>query len=73
MVQDKSIPEPEKDSQTKQQPPLCNMAAKPSSGMAMGANTNPFCQPQSQFGPVGAAAVAVAAHRNVGAVQYGLT
>uniref|UniRef100_A0A6N2LNX1 mitogen-activated protein kinase n=1 Tax=Salix viminalis TaxID=40686 RepID=A0A6N2LNX1_SALVM len=93
MVQDKSIPEPEKDTQTKQQPPLCNMAAKPSSGMAMGANTNPFCQPQarveqlneriaidakllqaqSHFGPVGAAAVAVAAHRNVSTVQYGLT
>ncbi|KAL3612319.1 hypothetical protein D5086_003339 [Populus alba] len=93
MVQEKSISEPEKDSQTKQQPPLCNMAAKPSSGMAMDVNTNPYCQPQarveqlneriaidakllqaqSQFGPVGAAAVAVAAHRNVGTVQYGLT
>ncbi|KAL9403788.1 hypothetical protein Peur_000760 [Populus x canadensis] len=92
-VQEKSISEPEKDSQTKQQPPLCNMAAKPSSGMAMDVNANPYCQPQarveqlneriaidakllqaqSQFGPVGAAAVAVAAHRNVGAVQYGLT
>lgn len=93
MVQEKSISEPEKDSQTKQQSPLCNMAAKPSSGMAMDVNTNPYCQPQarveqlneriaidakllqaqSQFGPVGAAAVAVAAHRNVGTVQYGLT
>jgi len=30
-------------------------------------------QAQSQFGVVGAAAVAVAAHRNVGAVQYGLS
>ncbi|KAK3009350.1 hypothetical protein RJ639_013086 [Escallonia herrerae] len=30
-------------------------------------------QAQSQFGAVGAAAVAVAAHREVGAVQYGLT
>ncbi|KAB2605437.1 mitogen-activated protein kinase 19-like [Pyrus ussuriensis x Pyrus communis] len=30
-------------------------------------------QAQSQFGPVGAAAVAVAAHRNTGAVQYGLS
>ncbi|KAJ8755704.1 hypothetical protein K2173_022690 [Erythroxylum novogranatense] len=30
-------------------------------------------QAQSQFGAVGAAAVAVAAHRNVGAVQYGLS
>lgn len=69
------------------------MAAKPSSGMAMDVNANPYCQPQarveqlneriaidakllqaqSQFDPVGAAAVAVAAHRNVGAVQYGLT
>ncbi|PRQ30838.1 putative mitogen-activated protein kinase CMGC-MAPK family [Rosa chinensis] len=28
---------------------------------------------QSQFGPVGAAAVAVAAHRNTGAVHYGLS
>lgn len=30
-------------------------------------------QAQSQFGAVGAAAVAVAAHRNVGTVQYGLS
>lgn len=30
-------------------------------------------QAQTQFGAVEAAAVAVAAHRNVGAVQYGLT
>ncbi|XP_071905171.1 mitogen-activated protein kinase 19-like [Coffea arabica] len=30
-------------------------------------------QAQSQFGAVGAAAVAVAAHREVGAIQYGLT
>ncbi|KAK2638616.1 hypothetical protein Ddye_026411 [Dipteronia dyeriana] len=30
-------------------------------------------QAQTQFGAVGAAAVAVAAHRNVGAVQYGLS
>ncbi|CAL9016836.1 unnamed protein product [Prunus brigantina] len=30
-------------------------------------------QAQSQFGPVGAAAVAVAAHRNTGTVQYGLS
>ncbi|GMI65567.1 MAP kinase 19, ARABIDOPSIS THALIANA MAP KINASE 19 [Hibiscus trionum] len=30
-------------------------------------------QAQTQFGAVGAAAVAVAAHRNVGTVQYGLT
>ncbi|XP_050218244.1 mitogen-activated protein kinase 19-like [Mercurialis annua] len=30
-------------------------------------------QAQSQFGAVGAAAVAVAAHRSVGAVQYGLS
>ncbi|KAI6687132.1 hypothetical protein NL676_023960 [Syzygium grande] len=28
-------------------------------------------QAQSQFGPVGAAAVAISAHRNVGSVQYG--
>ena len=28
-------------------------------------------QAQSQFGPAGAAAVAVAAHRNVGTVSYG--
>lgn len=30
-------------------------------------------QAQSRFGAVGAAAVAVAAHRNTGAVQYGLS
>jgi len=30
-------------------------------------------QAQSQFGAAGAAAVAVAAHRNAGAVQYGLS
>lgn len=30
-------------------------------------------QAQSQFGAIGAAAVAVAAHREVGTVQYGLT
>ncbi|CAK7351751.1 unnamed protein product [Dovyalis caffra] len=93
MVQEKSISEPGKDSQAKHQPPQCNMAAKPSSGMVMDVNPNPYYQPQarveqlneriaidakllhaqSQFGPVGAAAVAVAAHRNVGTVQYGLT
>lgn len=32
-----------------------------------------FLQAQSQFGAVGAAAVAVAAHRNVGTVQYGMS
>jgi mitogen-activated protein kinase 1/3 len=30
-------------------------------------------QAQSQFGAAGAAAIAVAAHRNAGAVQYGLS
>ncbi|GAB4849286.1 Mitogen-activated protein kinase 19 [Ancistrocladus abbreviatus] len=30
-------------------------------------------QAQSQFGPVGAATVAMAAHRNVGTVQYGMS
>ncbi|KAL9346205.1 hypothetical protein Peur_061058 [Populus x canadensis] len=91
LIQEKSISETGKDSQTKQQPPKCNVAAKPSSGMAMDVNTNPYYQPQSrveqlneriamdakllqaqsQFGPVGPAAVA--AHRNVGTVHYGLT
>ncbi|KAI9385712.1 hypothetical protein POPTR_011G102500v4 [Populus trichocarpa] len=91
LIQEKSISETGKDSQTKQQPPKCNVAAKPSSGMAMDVNTNPYYQPQSrveqlneriaidakllqaqsQFGPVGRAAVA--AHRNVGTVHYGLT
>ncbi|XP_009344615.2 mitogen-activated protein kinase 19 isoform X2 [Pyrus x bretschneideri] len=72
------------------QPEQCNLAAKPSPGMVIEVNTNPYYPPpakvdqlssidskllhaQSQFGPVGAAAVAVAAHRNTGAVQYGLS
>ena len=78
LIQEKSISETGKDSQTKQQPPKCNMDV----------NTNPYYQPQSrveqlneriaidakllqaqsQFGPA-----AVAARRNVGAVHYGLT
>ena len=65
------------------------MVAKPAPGMVVDVNSNPYYQPQdkadqlkdrlpidakllqaqSQFGAVSA----VAAHRNVGTVQYGLS
>jgi hypothetical protein len=61
-------------------PTQCN-SAKPAE-----LNPNPYVQSQhkvgidakllhaqSQYGPAGAAAVAVAAHRNIGAVGYGMS
>uniref|UniRef100_A0A6N2M2N4 Uncharacterized protein n=1 Tax=Salix viminalis TaxID=40686 RepID=A0A6N2M2N4_SALVM len=48
LIQEKSIAEAEKDSQTKQQPPQCNVVAKTSYGMAMDMNTNPYYQPQTR-------------------------
>ncbi|KAB5537933.1 hypothetical protein DKX38_015466 [Salix brachista] len=48
LIQEKSIAEAEKDSQTKQQPPQCNVVAKKSYGMAMDVNTNPYYQPQTR-------------------------
>ncbi|KAH7512748.1 hypothetical protein FEM48_Zijuj12G0123300 [Ziziphus jujuba var. spinosa] len=67
---------------------LFNMAAKPASGIDVNPNPYyqtqtkvdqlnaidaKLLQAQTQFGAVGAAAVAVAAHRKAGAVQYGLS
>ncbi|KAG5235289.1 mitogen-activated protein [Salix suchowensis] len=49
LIQEKSIAEAEKDSQTKQQPPQCNVVAKTSYGMAMDVNTNPYYQPQTRL------------------------
>lgn len=71
----------------KTQSPQCPVSVKPVPGMVIDVNTNPYYQPlndrvaidakllqaQSQFGAAGAAAVAVAAHRNVATVQYGLS
>ncbi|KAF5478499.1 hypothetical protein F2P56_005053 [Juglans regia] len=64
----------------------CHVSGNPTSGMVMDVNTNPHAkadqlmdritidakllQAQSKFGAAGAAAVAVAAHRNAGAFQY---
>ncbi|KAK9937735.1 hypothetical protein M0R45_014507 [Rubus argutus] len=93
VCQDKSLLEMKRDAaDAKLQPHLepRNLAAKPTPGMAIDVNINPYHPPptkvdqlnsidtkllhaQSQFGPVGAAAVAVAAHRNTGAIQYGLS
>lgn len=66
----------------------CHISGNPTSGMVVDVNTNPHAkadqlmdritidakllQAQSKFGAAGAAAVAVAAHRNAGAFQYGL-
>ncbi|XP_021287680.1 mitogen-activated protein kinase 19 [Herrania umbratica] len=88
--QEKSGIQAGRDPQAKLQ---SSMAAKPSPGMVVDINSNPYYQPQakaeqlndrlpidtkllqaqSQFGAVGAAAVVVAAHRNLGTVQYGLS
>ncbi|KAJ6417134.1 hypothetical protein OIU84_002937 [Salix udensis] len=48
LIQEKSIVEAEKDSQTKQQPPQCNVVDKTSYGMAMDVSTNPYYQPQNR-------------------------
>ncbi|KAA8524054.1 hypothetical protein F0562_010515 [Nyssa sinensis] len=92
--EEKSGTETERDStQVKQQPPQFSLSAKPTTGMAIDINTNPYHQPQakagqlndqitidakllqaqSQFGVIRATTVAVAAHREVGAVQFGLS
>ncbi|KAJ6292857.1 hypothetical protein OIU76_026451 [Salix suchowensis] len=49
LIQEKSIAEAEKDSQTKQLPPQYNVVAKTSYGMAMDVNTNPYYQPQTRL------------------------
>ena len=49
LIQENSMAETENDSQTKQQPPQCNVVAKTSHGIAMDMNTNPYYHPQTRL------------------------
>ncbi|KAH9779450.1 mitogen-activated protein kinase 19 [Citrus sinensis] len=88
--QEKSGLESGRSSHVKPEPTQHNPAAKPTHGLPVDVNMNPYYQPQAKVDQLneriaidakllqaqsqfGAAAVAVAAHRNVGTVQYGLS